>query len=309
MTRTLPAKRRMYGSASMSSSAFSTGFTSRLCLAGHGGTTAPLSIEGVQLAAVALEDRPALQLERGCEHAVVGREVLERDDEILHPLVALDRLAAGLDLVAEELADLLAARDVLERNPLLPGPATHRLRLRDHERDVVRLVGAVDHHVGDEGRELQQLLEGRRHDVLAVLQLVLLLDPAGDEEVALGIEVAHVARAEAVVLHQDCGVLFGPVMVAPHDVRAADDDLAVDGIVRHRAIDLDRHAGNRAPDAAHLAVAGIVRGGDGAGLGEAIALVDRDPEGVDERRHLRAEGGAAADRVLESPAKAPADGR
>ena len=39
MTSTLPAKRRMYGSASSSSSAFSTGFTRRLCLAGHGGTT------------------------------------------------------------------------------------------------------------------------------------------------------------------------------------------------------------------------------------------------------------------------------
>src|SRR4029077_10271338 len=74
-----------------------------------------------------------------------------------------------------------------------------------------------------------------------------------------------------------------------------------------RAIDLDRHAGNRATDAAHLAMAGIVRGGDRAGLGEAIALVDRDAERVDERRPPGVERGAAADRVLEPPAEALAD--
>ena len=115
-------------------------------------------------------------------------------------------------------------------------------------------------------------------------------------------------RAEAAVLHQDRGVLVGPIVVALHHVRPVDDDLAVltGSSVTERSIWIDT-PGIALTDAAHLAMAGIVRGGDGARLGEAVALVDRDAERVDERRHLRAERGAAADRVLEAPAEALAD--
>src|SRR5690606_8520771 len=64
------------------------------------------------------------------------------------------------------------------------------------------------------------------------------------------------------------------------------------------------HAGDGLPDRAHFPGARVVRGGDGRGLGEPVALVDEDAERVDELRHLERERGAAAERELQAPAEA-----
>src|SRR5262249_23629431 len=133
--------------------------------------------------------------------------------------------------------------------------------------------------------------------------------PAGDVEMAVRVEKAHVAGPEAAVLHEDRLRLLRTVVIALHDVRALHDDLTVLRVARDRAIDLDRDVWDRLPDAAQLAVPGVVRGGDGAGLRQAVALVDRDAERVDERRDVGAERRAAPDGVLEPAAEALADRR
>src|SRR5690606_10266853 len=106
---------------------------------------------------------------------------------------------------------------------------------------------------------------------------------------------------------EDRGVLLGPVVIALHDVRAVDDDFAVDLFARHRRVDDDADAGDRLADASDLAIAGEVRGRDGARLGEAVALVDHDAEAVDELADLLRKGSGARERVLQATAEAGAN--
>src|SRR5690606_39670896 len=65
--------------------------------------------------------------------------------------------------------------------------------------------------------------------------------------------------------------------------------------------------GDRLADRADPAVAGVVGGGDRRGLGEAVALVDGDPEVVDELGDRPRDRYAAAHRVLEAAAEAGPD--
>ena len=183
-----------------------------------------------------------------------------------------------------------------------------RGHVRDDERDVVGLVVAEDHDVEDERAELELLLERRGHDVLAVLELVLLLDAARDEHEAVGIDEAHVARAEAAVLREHGGVLLGALEVALHHVVAVHDQLALEArglravggaALAGGGVDLDPHAGDGAAHAADLAGAGDVGGGDGARLGQAVALVDHDAERVDELGHVARQRRAARERVAQ----------
>src|SRR5207247_1545367 len=141
--------------------------------------------------------------------------------------------------------------------------------------------------------ELDVLLERRGRDVLAVLELVLLLDAARDVEEAVVVEVAEVAGAEAAVVGEDRFVLFVAVVIADHHVRTVDDDLAVLRIAGRLLVDHDLHAGDRLADRSDAMPAGAVRGRDRARLREAVALVDRDAEGVDELRDVARERRAA----------------
>src|SRR5262249_26785877 len=86
-------------------------------------------------------------------------------------------------------------------------------------------------------------------------------------------------------------------------------DLALLLVAGDGPVDHDPHPRDRLPDAADLPRAGEVRGRDRARLREPVALVHLDAERVDEVRDVGIEGGAAADRVLETAAEAGADGR
>src|SRR5690606_13058946 len=138
--------------------------------------------------------------------------------------------------------------------------------------------------------ELERLLDGHRHHVLAVLQLVLLLDATGDDEEAVLIDIAHVPRAEASIAGERLRVLLGEVVVAEHHVVAVDHDLAVALVAGDAAVDLDANAGRRLADAAQTTVARVVGGRDGAGLGEAVATDDVDAQLVDDVADFGADG-------------------
>jgi hypothetical protein len=82
------------------------------------------------------------------------------------------------------------------------------------------------------------------------------------------------------------GGVGGQVVVAAHDARAADQDLPVVG-------DPDLGSRQRVPDGAEAEPVGAVHEAGRRGLGEAVALQDEYPGGVEELRHLGREGRAA----------------
>src|SRR5205807_2238989 len=116
---------------------------------------------------------------------------------------------------------------------------------------------------------------------------------------------AEVARREPAVeerVRRDLGLL----VVAVHERRRADEDLA--GALAVGLADLDLDAGDRLADRARLrSGGGAVRADDRARLGQAVALVEVDPEPVEGRRHLARERRAAADGVAELAAELAMD--
>src|SRR4051812_47432316 len=124
------------------------------------------------------------------------------------------RILVGGDAVLDERADLLGAR-------LLPWLQ------HDGRRDLLahRLVGHADHRrLGDRRVLVQDLLDLARIDVVAAADDHVLL-AVDDEEVAILVELRHVAGVEPAPAH-DLLRRVGPAPVALHDVVAADADLA-----------------------------------------------------------------------------------
>lgn len=130
--------------------------------------------------------------------------------------------------------------------------------------------------------------------VLAVLELVLFLDAASDVQEAAAVEPSEVAGPETAVLGEHFGGFRRAAVVAAHDVRPVHDDLAASLAVRGR-VDGDADAGDGPADAAELARAGRIHAHDRTGLGQAVALVNRDAERIDEFRDLGGERRGAAD--------------
>ena len=134
---------------------------------------------------------------------------------------------------------------------------------------------------------VEDLLDLARVDVVAAAddQLLLAVD---DEEVAVLVDLAHVAAVEPAVDDGLLGRLLA-VPVALHDVVALDDDLAdlalldlVAVVVEQLHLDaLDRRA-----DGADLALlVGVVEGGDRRGLAQPVALEDLAVERLLEAAH------------------------
>src|SRR6185369_242386 len=117
-------------------------------------------------------------------------------------------------------------------------------------------------------------------DVLAVRELVLLLDAAGDVQVTVVVEVTDVAGPQAAVLREGGAGLLGPAVIAAQHVRAVDDDLPLPAVAGRARVEHHAHAGQRAPHAAEPALPGNIRRYDGARLREPVTLVDRDAEAV-----------------------------
>src|SRR5205814_9439763 len=118
-------------------------------------------------------------------------------------------------------------------------------------------------------------LAGR--DLLAVGQLEDAVEPALQLEAVLR-PLAEVTAAQPAFLKDARGV-FGAAVVALHDLRPADEDLAAAGEFRDR-IEPDRSARQRMADHARraLRIAAARDGRAGRGLGEAPALQHRDAQ-------------------------------
>src|SRR5690606_22849307 len=149
---------------------------------------------------------------------------------------------------------------------------------------------ADEQALADERVGTDAVLEHRGRDVLATGGDDDLLLASGDAEEAVVVERAQVARAEPSVLERLRGGLGVPA-VAPRDVRALDEDLAVVG-------DLHRGPGQRDAHGADLRPARTVDGRRRRGLREAVALEDVQTETPVEVTEPLAQRGAAGDRPL-----------
>ena len=101
--------------------------------------------------------------------------------------------------------------------------------LRDHVEPLGARALAVDAHggrVADSGKVVHGLLDVRRGEVLAAHDDHV-LEPSGDEEIAVGVDEAEVARPKPAVRPQDLRRRPRVVVVALHDAGALHPDLAL----------------------------------------------------------------------------------
>ena len=174
--------------------------------------------------------------------------------------------------------------------PVVAGPAGVHLLVEGDQRGDERLAVADDDALADEGVGAQAVLEHRGGDVLAAGGHEDLLLAPGDPQEAVVVELADVAGVEPAVADR-LGGRRVVAAVAAEQVDAAQADLAVVG-------DAHVDAGQRQADRADPHLAGAVDGGRGGGLGEAVALEDRDADAAVEVAEAGAERGAAGDGVL-----------
>src|SRR3954447_18160397 len=207
------------------------------------------------------------------------------------PLEDLARRPLGQLVDEPDLARVLVAGDLLldVLAQLVLGDVLTILQ-RDRGADLFPQLGVrhAEHGgLGHRGMLVEDLLDLARVDVVAAAddQLLLAVD---DEEVAVLVDLGHVATVEPAVLDRVLGGV-GLVPVALHDVVALDDDLADLALVDLVAVvvdDLHLDALDRRADRALLALAlAVVERGDRRGLAQAVPLEDRAIELVLEVAH------------------------
>ena len=167
-------------------------------------------------------------------------------------------------------------------------PTGDGLGVEGDQRGDERSGIADDDRLADQGVRAQAVLERRWGHVLAGGGDDDLLLAAGDPQEAVIVERADVAGQEpsVVVERRGGGGLVVPVPV--EHLRALGEDLAV---VR----DADRGRREGCADRARLPGVGAVDGEGRAGLGQAVALEDLDPDAVEEVGEPFAERAAAAE--------------
>lgn len=247
---------------------------------------------------VALEDLAPLQLESGREHVVVLGELLGDDLEFLHLLVRGQFLLDPRQFFLGPLQDFWMATELgpgeggILRGGEFP---THDLLVEDQEGDQVGLAVAEDRGLQEPRALLQRLLDHRGDDVLAVGGDEHLLDAALDVKIAVLVDVALVAGVEpAILVDRLAGGLLA--VVAPHQGAAPHQNLVV-------VAQLDLDAAERQAHRADLVAAARVDADGGRDLGQAVALQDLDPDGLEELDHFRVDGRAAADDAAQAAAE------
>ena len=149
----------------------------------------------------------------------------------------------------------------------------HRLggHVARHEHRKARLaVAHQDDLLGLGAQLLELLLEGLGGDVVAALGDDEVLDPSDDPQVAV-LDVHLIARVEPALRVEGGGGLLGFFVVAGEHVGPAHEQLALVGGAHLHAVDGIAHPTR------HAAL-GVVEGHDPRGLGQAVGLVDGDPQ-------------------------------
>src|SRR5580765_234476 len=227
-------------------------------------------IQGVDQRAVLLADVAPAHLARTRQLAVVGVELLVKDEEAPDLRTAEGRIAGEvavdrLDATAQKVVHggLRSEVDVPGvRQAALLGPVADRLHVDvDDGADHFALVPEADGFL-DVGKELELVLEIFGREQCAVCEPAYVPRPVDDLEVSVGIEVAGVAGVEEAFGIDRLASLIGPLVVPAHDPRGANQHFAgigdahldarhgpADGLKADlsRRVHAHRHAGFRHP--------------------------------------------------------------
>ena len=161
---------------------------------------------------------------------------------------------------------------------------------RFDEQGEAGAIVAQDHGLFEE-RVLEQFgLDRLGGDVLAVEGDDDVLEPVGDEQVAILIQTSDIAGAQPPVVERGLGGLR-LVPVALHDVLAPVLHLAVVG-------DADPGTVDRASGGTEFVSCWAVEAHQWAGLGESVALTHEDPTGCEELLNLLAQWGTTGGQHL-----------
>ena len=214
-------------------------------------------------------------------------------------LVTLDPESLALWLPAHGLSTETPVDRRLRGQAVRGQPQCQRLRIERHQRADERALVA-HHHAVLHDRALGDLfLQRNGGDVLAAGSNNNVLDAAGDDDVALIIDLGQVAGPEPAVGGERLGRLLRQIVVAAEHVRALDLQFAFVG-------NANRGAGRGlAYGADHIV--GHARGGErGGGFGHAITLNHRQSDAVVEMRQIERQWCAAAGHVLDLRAQSTA---
>ena len=155
---------------------------------------------------------------------------------------------------------------------------------------------AIDHRLSDLRLQGQHSLDPLRRDIVALVENDQILLAVGDDDPALGVEMADVAGVQPAVVEHPRGFLR-VTPIAVHDVLALDHDLAVLG-------DGDHGVHQRRADGFHAdARLGPVAADHRPGLGLAIALQHRQPHRLEEQADVGIERRAPGHHRLHPPAE------
>ena len=165
-----------------------------------------------------------------------------------------------------------------------------RLPFRHHQ-GLIDQTGAVPVRAGE------SLLDRRGCDVFAVGGLEQLLHPAGDGEVAIAIEGAHIPGVQPALGIDRRDRL---AVVAAHDARPAGEDLSRDFALRWIS-EPDLDSGEGLADRAQPACARMVDGDHWRRFGQAVAGIDRQIDSDQEPRQFVGQGRTTDDQVFQAP--------
>ena len=150
------------------------------------------------------------------------------------------------------------------------------------ESHQVRQAVARQQNLADQRLELEEALDARREDLLTVRRHNQLFAPAGDEDVAVGIDGSDVAAVQPAVAEELAGG-FGVFVIAARKAGRAEHQFAV-------GLDFHIDAGEGLADAAGARRVERIQRHDAA-LGQAIALDQRHADGVVELGQIGAQRG------------------
>ena len=213
------------------------------------------------------------------------------DEESRRSLVFLDVVTLQLDLCAEQsldsgVVDELLLRHVF-RNPEL---GSDRSPVRNYEGDIVRPIRATDNRLAYETAHRDGLLDQGWDAVLAVLELVKLLQPASDRDKAVLVDDSEVSgmkdsRHAVGQERNDLVSCLLVIVVSTHDIRPAAADLSFDSLGQRIAftveyIHVDARHGQS--DATRSSLRENRQSDDGRCFGQTVTLAQRDPDAVHE---------------------------
>src|SRR6266850_2398961 len=236
-----------------------------------------VGVEGFDDRAVLLFDDATLELERKSEAPIVKGEVFGEQSETLDGFVLREMHGEALHLGIDQRVHRGMGGHLLivgELDSLLGelGGDGHGIR-NDEGHDEFAFI-ADDHGVKNIRTGFESVFDGLRSDEFARGGFQQVFLAIGDVEIVVLVQVADVAGAEPAVFAEHFGGCFRFLVVALHDARTFDENLAV---FRDANLDVGDGLAGTAD-----AIVRVVTRNNWRSFRQAIALIDGDADGPKE---------------------------